>query len=56
VRQDLFIGCFNISQERKEKVATKGLTLNANMDKFVERIYFFTRQTLYGCKQFENCV
>jgi hypothetical protein len=37
VKQDLFVGCFNIRQERKEKVAIKGLTLNANMDKCVER-------------------
>jgi hypothetical protein len=37
VKQDSFGGCFNIPQKRKEKVAAKGLTLNANMDKFVER-------------------
>jgi len=41
VRQDLFVGCFNILQKRKEKVAMKGLALNANMDKCVERILFF---------------
>jgi hypothetical protein len=40
VRQDPFVGCFNIPQKRKEKVAMKGLTFNANMDKFVKKELF----------------
>jgi len=37
VRQDPFGGCFNIPQKIKIKVAMKGWTFNANMDKFVKR-------------------
>jgi hypothetical protein len=37
MKQDSFVGCFNIPKERKEEVAIKGLAFNANMDKFIER-------------------
>jgi hypothetical protein len=41
VRQDPFGGCFNIPQKIKIKVAMKGWTFNANMDKFVKRKFCF---------------
>jgi hypothetical protein len=56
MKQDPFTRCFNILQKRKEKVAVKGLTLNANMDKFVEGKFILARRTLYGCRQLENCL
>jgi hypothetical protein len=46
MKQDPFVGCFNIFQGRKEKVAIKGLTLNANINKFVKGKIGFVRQIL----------
>jgi hypothetical protein len=46
MRQDPFVGCFNILQGRKEKVAIKGLTLNANGNEFVKGKFGFVKQTV----------
>jgi hypothetical protein len=46
VKQDLFVGCFNTFQGKKEKVAIKGLTLNTNINRFVKGENGFVRQTL----------